>query len=98
MHDDLTTQLTEELRALDDAGCNWIPVEGAHSVATIVVHLLGGELAPVVRTKRDLLALVAEAGAVPPPTDDADPCELLAQLGSTAQLYREARRRARGDG
>jgi hypothetical protein len=128
MHDHLTAafhrlhgRLAGELRTLDDAGCNWVPVEGANSVATIVVHLLGSEaeafghapdrdrpaeFVPAVRTRRELLDRLADADAAPPPNDDVDPCSLLAndghanehlgQLLLTAQLYRDARRRARG--
>ena len=128
MHDHLTLafhrlhgRVDEALRALDDAGCNWVPVEGANSVATIVVHLLGSEaeafghspdrdrpaeFVPVVRTRAELLRRVAEADAAPPPTGDVDPCVLLANYGHanehlgqlllTAQLYRDARRRAVG--
>lgn len=36
-------ELAAEVAALDDAGCNWAPAEGANSIATLVVHVLGSE-------------------------------------------------------
>ena len=36
-------QLRDEIQGLDDEALNWVPVPGANSIATIVVHLVGSE-------------------------------------------------------
>jgi Protein of unknown function (DUF1572) len=36
-------ELRSELAGLDDDALNWIPTEGANSIATIVTHLVGSE-------------------------------------------------------
>ena len=91
--DELHARVTDEIRGLDDAGCNWAPCEGAPSVASLVLHLLGEELAPTVRPRRELLVRLAEA---PPVRDHRRARELLGQLVLTAQLYRDAKARAAG--
>jgi DinB superfamily len=39
----LHEQVREEVSGLDTNALNWVPVSGANSIATIVVHLLGSE-------------------------------------------------------
>ena len=39
----LHAELAEAVAALDDAGCNWAPAEGANAVSVLVVHVLGSE-------------------------------------------------------
>lgn len=39
----LHAEVARAVVELDEVGCNWAPAEGANSVATLVVHLLGSE-------------------------------------------------------
>jgi hypothetical protein len=58
----LFRQLHDEVRGevsgLDDDGLNWVPAEGANSIATIVTHLVGSEA----ETLRCVAGVASERG------------------------------------
>jgi hypothetical protein len=52
----LHQELRDELGGLEDDALNWVPVQGANSIATILIHLVGSEA----ETLRALAGLAVE--------------------------------------